>query len=142
MSLHPISRALVCATLLGGLAPATSGAQQQLPEPQQMPPSQGGITNTVNGMGRNPKIIVVAPDNMTPLFWVECEDGQNIGECLDTTLNSSGVGFAGIDDNRIATLVSGHARIGSILGFLGILWNSYSYDDLYIDSDVRLRAAE
>ena len=141
MSLRPISRVFIGAMLLGGLTPAISDAQ---PEQQQQQPQQGpgNIIDAAKGAGRNPKIIIVAPDNITPIFYIDCDFGSNIGVCLDENLNLNGQSFYGVDDNRIHTFVSGRAHLDSPLGALATLWNNYSYDELYIESDVRLRSAE
>ena len=137
IQLRSLSKSVVCAMMVVGLAPATSGAQPQLP-----PSEGGGLTESQKGVARNPRVIIVASDNCTPLFYVECSFGQNAGECLDTTFNFNGETFAGLDTNRLHTFIGGRARVGSTLGALATQYTTYSYDDLYIETDVRLRAVE
>ena len=81
-------------------------------------------------------------DNVTPIFYIECFNWWTVGECLDGILNSNGESFAGVDTNRIATLVAGRPRLGGPLGPMAIVGQNYTYDELYVESDVKLRAEE
>ncbi len=136
IQLRSFFKFVACAMFASVLAPATSGAQ-----PQPLPDGPD-FNSQSKSAARLPRVIIVAPDNVTPVHTIQCESGTNVGLCLDLVLNSNGLGFVGQDDNRIATLIAGRAHVDSEDGALAVAYVDYSYDDLYLEWDIKLRAAE
>jgi len=136
---------LACVLLAGAVAPAASAAPlMPLPDfnsPQSNP-------------ARPPVVVIVGADNVTVLHRISCTYRQNVGSCLDSAgieINEEELTLEEqpapeqtnvYDDDDICTFVTGRARIGSYLGAFATADLNYDYYDLYIESDLRLRAVQ
>lgn len=143
---------LACVLLAGTLAPAASDAA-----PQALPDSQPDYINPQSNPARPPVVVIVASDNVTVLHRVACDYRQNVASCLDAAAikiagdqvlleeqapEANIIVSGGYDDDGICALVVGRARIGSYLGANATANLHYYYSDLYIESDLKLRAAQ
>lgn len=146
--LPSLLKTLACVLLAGAVAPAASAAPlKPLPDfnsPQSNP-------------ARPPVVVIVASDNVTVLHRVACDYRQNVASCLDAAAikiagdqvlleeqapEANIIVSGGYDDDGICALVVGRARIGSYLGANATANLHYYYSDLYIESDLQLRAAQ
>ena len=128
--LHAFSKCLVCAMLIGGLTPATANADPDYVTVQQSNPA------------RPPKVVIVASDNVTVIKIIDCKYQMNVGACLDMKLAAEGSSLTAIDSNRTIMFLQGAARVGSTSGSRALEKVTYGYDDLFIEGDIQLRAAE
>ena len=143
--LPSLLKTLACVLLAGAVAPAASAAPlKPLPDfnsPQSNP-------------ARPPVVVIVASDNVTILHRISCTYRQNVGSCLDAAsvqINQEQVipeeqappeQTSAYDDDDTCTFVAGRARIGSYLGAYATAGLNYDYYDIYIESDLQLRAAQ
>ena len=140
---------LACVLLAGTLAPAASDAA-----PEALPDSQPDYINPQSNPARPPVVVIVASDNVTVLHRISCTYRQNVGSCLDAAsvqINQEQVipeeqappeQTSAYDDDDTCTFVAGRARIGSYLGAYATAGLNYDYYDIYIESDLQLRAAQ
>ena len=141
---------LACVLLAGTLAPTASEAA---PLPGQLPDFNSPQSNPA----RPPVVVIVGADNVTVLHSVACFYRQNVASCLDAAgvnlLNdevlleeqapeANNTVSGGYDNDGICAFVAGRARIGSYLGPSATVNLHYYYSDLYIESDLQLRAAQ
>lgn len=141
---------LTCVLLAGTLAPTVSDAAP-------LPPQNPDWNSPQSNPARPPVVVIVGADNVTVLHRIACTYRQNVADCL----NSAGVQISndevlleeqapeanstisgGYDTDDICALVAGRARIGSYLGAYATANLHYYYWDLYIESDLKLRAAQ
>ena len=141
---------LACVLLAGTLAPTASEAA---PLPGKLPDFNTPQSNPA----RPPVVVIVASDNVTVLHRVTCFYRQNVASCLNSAAiqiindevlleeqapEANNTVTGGYDDDDICALVAGRARIGSYLGPNATANLHYYYSDLYIESDLLLRAAQ
>jgi len=143
--LPSLLKTLACVLLAGAVAPAASAAPlKPLPDfnsPQSNP-------------ARPPVVVIMGADNVTILHRISCTYRQNVGSCLDAAsvqINQEQVipeeqappeQTSAYDDDDTCTFVAGRARIGSYLGAYATAGLNYDYYDIYIESDLQLRAAQ
>jgi len=146
-SFPTLCKSLACLILAATVAPATSGAApQQAPLP--LPGDQPDLNSPQNNPANPPVIVIVDSDNVTVIKRVFCTYRQNVGDCLDTGITIDPAEFVDVvnasdyDSNNTCTLLSGRAKTGSYLGPFATANLNYDYYDLYIESNLKLRADE
>lgn len=135
--LPTLLKSLACLLMAAALTPTASDAAP-LPKP-----GPGDIENQQKA-AHPPIIVIVGSDNVTVVRTIMCEYRENVGACLEEASLSAGGGepLPPYDDNSTCTFVSGRARIGSYLGPFATANLNYDYYDLFIDTDITLRAPE
>ncbi|HEY0133726.1 MAG TPA: hypothetical protein VGB85_06585 [Nannocystis sp.] len=133
--LHSFSKTLVCVMLAGGLTPAPADAK--LPPPETDFNEQQQVNPA-----RPPRVVLVAQDSVTVIEIFDCAYQQNVGACIDSAFAGSGTSLAAIDTNRIGRFLQGTARVSAMSGPRAIANANYSYDNLLIEGDIKIRAQE